>query len=131
MFPGWVVMIRGGYGDDMTSRILLVEDDPLVAMMIEGFLEAVDRQITGTEETTAGALARISSEDFDAAIIDVHLANGETSEPIAEALRARNIPFVVMTGDAAAIGRDYAGAPVLRKPFAIACLEAALTQIGA
>ena len=83
----------------MTSKILIVEDDPLVAIMIEGFLDALGYELAGCEGSLGGALARLASSDFDAVILDVHLANGETSEAVGKALREADIPFVVATGD--------------------------------
>lgn len=102
----------------MLMNILVVEDDPFVAMMIEDYLELLGRKTVAVVEDVAGALSAIADRPIDAAILDVHLAGGETSEPIAAALSAKNIPFLVCTGGftapAAAI---YAGRPMLIKPF--------------
>jgi DNA-binding response OmpR family regulator len=114
----------------MTSRILIVEDDPLVAIMIEGFLDVLGYELAGCEGSLGGALARLASSDFDAVILDVHLANGETSEPIGEALREEGIPFIVTTGDDIAVGSKYGASPLLRKPFALDAFAAALAKIG-
>lgn len=113
----------------MARRILLVEDDPLVAMMIEGYLEALGHETAASAESVAAALAQIAAGKFDAAILDVHLANGETSEPVAEALRAAGIGFVVATGDRQAMSPAFTGVPRLPKPFTIASLEAALDSL--
>ena len=114
----------------MTSRILIVEDDPLVAMMIEGFLDALGCDPAGCEGSVAGALARLASPDFDAVILDVHLANGETSEAVGKALREAEIPFIVATGDGGAARSGFEGAAVVRKPFTLDALAAALASIG-
>ncbi len=112
----------------MQSRILIVEDDPLVALMLEGFLAALDRQALGPVDSVQAALAQLDEGNIDAAIVDVHLANGETSEPVAEALAARGIPFIVATGGfIAPPGPVFAGRPVLRKPFTMASFEQALS----
>ncbi len=128
----WLPMSAGelGYGLKMTSRILIVEDDPLVAIMIEGFLDVLGYELVGCEGSLGGAIARLASSDFDAVILDVHLANGETSEPIGEALREGGIPFIVTTGDDIAVGSKYGASPLLRKPFALDAFAAALAQIG-
>lgn len=121
---------RAGVGlkQGMQSRILIVEDDPLVAMMLEGFLEALDRQALGPVDSVQAALARLDEGNIDAAIVDVHLANGETSEPVAEALGAGSIPFIVTTGGfIAPPGPVFAGRPVLLKPFTMASFEQALS----
>lgn len=114
----------------MTSRILIVEDDPLVAMMIEGFLDALGCELAGCEGSLAGALARLASPDFDAVILDVHLANGETSEAVGKALREADIPFVVATGGGGAARSGFGEAAVVRKPFTLDALAAALASIG-
>jgi CheY-like chemotaxis protein len=102
----------------MLVNILVVEDDPLVAMMLEDYLELLGRNTVAVVENVAGALAAIADRPIDAAILDVHLSGGETSEPIAAALSTKNIPFLVCTGGftapAAAI---YASRPLLIKPF--------------
>jgi len=113
----------------MKSRILVVEDDPLVAIMLEGYLDALDRQVVGCAEDIAGALRLIAGQGFEAAIIDVHLANGETSERVAVTLKAANIPFIVTTGSGANEEPAYVGAPLLTKPFTLSSLEAALAEI--
>lgn len=114
----------------MTSKILIVEDDPLVAIMIEGFLDALGYELAGCEGSLGGALARLASSDFDAVILDVHLANGETSEPIAEALREGGIPSIVTTGDGIAVGSKFGASPLLRKTFALDAFAAALAKIA-
>jgi CheY-like chemotaxis protein len=114
----------------MLSRILIVEDDPLVAMMLEGYLEALDRETAGSAEDVAGALAAVAECKFDAAIIDVHLANGETSEPVAAALKAADIPFIICTGSGVNADPSYAGAPFLTKPVTLTRLEEALSSLS-
>lgn len=117
-----------GLKQGMQSRILVVEDDPLVAMMLEGFLEALDRQAFGPVDSVQAALAQLDEGNIDGAIVDVHLANGETSEPVAEALAAKGIPFILTTGGfIAPPGPVFAGRPVLLKPFTVSSLEKALS----
>lgn len=113
----------------MHKSVLIVEDDPLVAIMLEGYLDAIGRQTAGCAQDAASALACIADLSFDAAIVDVHLASGETSEPVAAVLKAANIPFVVTTGSGIISDPAYGGAPLLAKPFTLASLEAALSQL--
>ena len=110
------------------TRILLIEDDPLVAMMLEGCLDALGIELAGSATGVNEALAAIERGQFDAALVDVHLANGETSDPIAIELRARGIPFLVMTGTLTVGGPAFAGAPLLTKPFTLASFRAALVR---
>ena len=71
----------------MMIRVFLVEDDPLVAMMLEGYLDVLGHEIVATAATVAEALDLVAKRDFDLAILDVHLADGKTSEAVASALR--------------------------------------------
>ena len=76
------------------QRILIVEDEPLIAMMLEDFLEILERQLAGVADNVADALALIASGGVDGAILDVNLRGGEKSWPVADALAAQGLPFV-------------------------------------
>lgn len=107
-------------------RVLIVEDEILVAMLLEDMLRDLGCQIVATTARQAEALSVIAGETVDAAILDVDLA-GEPSFPIAEALAAKAIPYVFSTGYAAAdLPADFRSAPVLPKPFGSADLTAVL-----
>lgn len=82
-------------------HILIVEDDPLVALMLEGYLDALGYGLAGSAKSNAAALELVEKDQFDAAIIDIHLANGEISGPVASALRTAGKPFLVLTGQLA------------------------------
>lgn len=115
----------------MTSRVLLVEDEPLIAMMLEDFLDALDRQCAGTADSVAAALPIVEAGGIDCAILDVNLRSGEKSWPIAEALAARDIPFVFATGGADdMIADQFRGRPVLQKPFTMDGVEKALDALA-
>jgi CheY-like chemotaxis protein len=112
------------------QRILIVEDEPLIAMMLEDFLDALDREVAGTADNVAAALALIGQGGIDAAILDVNLRAGETSWPIADALAAGDIPFILATGGSGdAIADAHKGRPVLAKPFTLAGVEKALDNL--
>lgn len=106
-------------GDGKTGtqrRILLVEDEALVAMMMNDLLEELDFAVTGPKQNLQEALAAARDEHFDAAILDVNVA-GQTIYPVATALMARGVPFAFVTGyDATGIDPRFAGVPVLQKP---------------
>ena len=109
------------------QRILIVEDEPLIAMMLEDFLETLDRQIAGTVDTVADALARLADGGFDGAILDVNLRGGETCWPFADALAEAGIPFVLATGGGGDMIADgHRHRPVLSKPFTMDGVERAL-----
>ena len=115
----------------MLRRFLIVEDDPIVALMIEGYLDLLNLEAVGVAGNIATSLQKVSELGFDAAIIDVHLADGETSAPIAEALNAANIPFIVTTGGfRSPPDPAYDNHPVLPKPFTMMAFEAAIAAIS-
>jgi CheY-like chemotaxis protein len=114
----------------MNKHILVVEDDALVALMLEGYLDALGHTTVAVVETVAAALKHVAVRNFDTAIVDVHLANGETSGPVADALRRASIPFLVTTGSLTAIDDPaLASAPLIAKPFLLASLAAALAEL--
>jgi CheY-like chemotaxis protein len=112
----------------MRSRnILVVEDEPLIAMMLEDFLDSLGHQVVGTAETVSEALERIDGGGIDVAIIDVHLKGGEHVWPVADRLAEAGIPFVLATGGHIEPPPDrHAGAPVLSKPYTIDAIDPVL-----
>lgn len=117
--------------DTMPGHILIVEDDPLVAMMFEEYLDVLGCDVAGSVETVSSAIFRITAGSIDAAILDVHLANGETSEPVAAVLSAMQIPYIVTTGGFNnKVEAAYGDAPILRKPFTLTSLSEALAKLG-
>lgn len=110
------------------ARILLIEDEALVAMLLEDML--VDRGCTvaAVAHYLEDALARIrdSALVFDAAILDLNL-NGEVTFSVAEALAARGTPFVFATGyGPGGLPHIWRGRPTLQKPFTANDVAAAL-----
>jgi CheY-like chemotaxis protein len=106
--------------------ILIVEDEPLISMMLEDFLESLGHRIAGTVETVQDALAKAEEGGFDVAIVDVHL-KGEHVWPVADRLREKGIPFILATGGHTTPPPAlHADAPVLAKPYTIDAIEPAL-----
>ncbi|MBX9701188.1 MAG: response regulator [Acetobacteraceae bacterium] len=99
-------------------RILVVEDEALVAMLVEDALLDAGASVLGPAATVAEALALLGREaPPDAAVLDLNLA-GETSTPVADALAARGLPFVIATGyGASGLPPGHADVPVLAKPY--------------
>jgi two-component sensor histidine kinase/DNA-binding response OmpR family regulator len=98
-------------------RVLLVEDEALVAMMIQECLGDFGYQVIGPISTATEAAARAKDGNFEAAVLDINLGDGAVY-PIAEALTARGVPFVFVTGyDAESVDARFRGVPVLQKPI--------------
>ena len=98
-------------------RILIVEDELLVAMMAEELLVERGWEVAATVGWLDEALALASSIAIDAALIDVNL-NGKSSFPIAEMLDGRGVAIVFATGyGAAGLPERWRSRPVLQKPF--------------
>lgn len=113
------------------TRILVVEDEPLIAMMLEDFLDALDRTAVGCADSVASAIELIDAGGIDAAILDVNLRGGELSWPIADALAAADIPFVIATGGSGdSIAEAHRGRPILSKPFTLDAVDKALNGLG-
>lgn len=79
------------------KRVLVVEDDYLVASWLTGVLEQWGCRVVGPAATVAEALRLVEAGGFDGAILDVNL-RGEQSGPVAEALDARGTPYFFLTG---------------------------------
>lgn len=116
-------------GDLAPIRVLLVEDEPLVAMMLTDMIAEIGATLAAPFERLAPALdfARDQRAAFDVAIVDMNLA-GERAEPLADLLHAAGCPFILSTGYGAADKARWPNAPVLPKPFDIAQLETAIGQ---
>lgn len=99
-------------------RVILVEDEPLVAMMMEDLLTDLGCEVAGSFGSLGAALKWLSSQDAlpDGAVLDVNLGGGETVFPLAEALRARGVPFVFATGYGVLPSGDYPDTPLIHKP---------------
>ncbi|MBV8612228.1 MAG: response regulator [Acetobacteraceae bacterium] len=98
-------------------RVLLVEDEALVAMLIEDYLDALGCELVGVASRLDEALAKARAPDIDLAVVDVNLA-GAMSYPVARALRARGVPLVFTTGyGRVGVPEELRAAPVLAKPF--------------
>ena len=110
-------------------RLLVVEDELLVSMLIEEILGELGATVAGPYGRLADGLAAAKAERFDGAILDLNLA-GESAEPLADLLLARGVPFVFITGyQRESIDRRYANVPVLQKPIDAAALESVLLTL--
>ena len=110
-------------------RILVVEDEALVAMLVEDALLDAGAEVVGPVATVMEALALLRGQLPEAAVLDLNLA-GETSTPVADELARLGVPFVVATGYGAdGLPPGHANVPVLAKPYDPADLTAALSRL--
>ena len=109
-------------------KVLLVEDEAIIAMTAEDMLEELGCTVAATATNIEEAFACVEQRDFDVALLDINL-NGQQSLPVAAVLTQNGTPFVFTTGyGAAGSGADYADVPLVTKPYQIADLEAAIGQ---
>lgn len=111
-------------------RILIVEDDVLIGMMLVDIFDALGlpepAQATSNEE----ALALIAAEPLVGALVDINLGE-EKGWPVADALATMGIPFAFTSGGGDVIPPAHAGRRLITKPFRIGDIEAALREFGA
>jgi len=101
----------------MPLRVLVVEDEALVAMLIEDMLIELGFEIIGPAMRLESALRMAMDESFDLAVLDVNLAN-EQSFPVANVLQDRGIPFLFATGyGLRGLDERYKQIVTLQKPF--------------
>jgi CheY-like chemotaxis protein len=109
------------------KRILLVEDEFIVAAMAEDMLSELGATVIGPANTIAKALDLAKRCAIDAAVLDVNM-NGDRIDPVAEVLRARRIPMVFATGYGAGAFEPGHEASVLDKPYGQEQLADALAR---
>lgn len=111
-------------------RVLVVEDEMLVALFIADALAGAGCEVVGMTARIDEALALIDDGSVDMAVLDVNLGRGCTSFPIADALATRDIPFLFSTGyGAQPLGQSYPDRSVLTKPFREEELVRALSDL--
>jgi CheY-like chemotaxis protein len=107
------------------KKIMVLEDEAIVAMMIEDMLGELGAQVVGPASTVDEALRIIELHRFDAALLDIQVLGG-TSEAVAQSLSERNVPFVFASGYSAHPSPRFPNAILLQKPYRIDALETAL-----
>ena len=111
-------------------RILVVEDEYLIASEVKRWLQAAGSEVLGPVPSVDQALDLIEDDHVDAAVLDVNLGDGDTAYPIAARLGSLGVPFLFATGDVRVIGAAAEqGRPRLEKPFLEAELVRALTKL--
>ena len=102
----------------MPSKVLVVEDESLVAMLVEDLLLDLGFEVVGPAANAAQAIALALSRNLDFALLDVNLGEGQDSFGVADMLRVRRVPFAFVTGyGAGGVRPDLRDAPVISKPI--------------
>jgi len=109
------------------KRILLVEDEVIIAMMLEDMVTDLGGIPVGPATTKEYGMKLAEDELLDAAILDVNLGDYPSTD-IADILARRNVPFILATGYGAGTSNAH-GVPVLQKPYLVADLESTFTKI--
>ncbi|AOA72968.1 response regulator [Stenotrophomonas rhizophila] len=113
----------------MSPRVLVVEDESLIAMLVEDGLETLGYEVVGPVGTVDAALRIVEQTPFDLALLDINLG-GKQSFPIAEALESRGIPYVFLTGyDRSSLPLAFQHRFGLQKPFRMSALQQALEKL--
>jgi CheY-like chemotaxis protein len=97
--------------------ILIVEDEPFIALTLEDMLDELGFALAGTVSQVSDALQLVEREPIDCALLDVNLGS-EKIDPVADLLAQRGCPFIFTTGyGRSGIPNGHAERPVLQKPF--------------
>ena len=110
----------------MSLRVLIVEDEMTIALLLEEMVEELGHQVAGLAMRLPQAVELASTRALDLAILDVNL-DGHMSYPVAEVLAGRGVPYVFATGyGSAGIEPDYRHGTIIKKPYAMADIRAAI-----
>lgn len=111
-----------------THNVLIVEDEPLISMMLEDVLDALGHTVVGICDTVPDALKRVEEGGFDLAILDVNL-KGDHVWPVADRIREMGIRLIIATGGhVEAPPAAHAAATQLAKPYAMDAVPKAIAQ---
>jgi DNA-binding response OmpR family regulator len=110
-------------------RILVVDDEPLISMLIEGWLNELGCEVVGPVRSVEDGLDLAGKAELDAAILDVNLA-GQNSFSVANVLKLRGIPFAFATGDSGVDkASGFADPILLNKPFMFEDVKAVVGKL--
>ncbi len=110
-------------------RVLIVEDEAVIAMALEMFLEELGAQVVATAGNVQDALQKATCEDFDLAFLDINL-NGQKAHVLPGVLQRRHKPFAFVTGYGdEGVLEAHADAPVVAKPFSRGAISTALETL--
>lgn len=112
-------------------KILIVEDEALLALELEAEVEAAGHSVVGQAMNRDAAIALVEQQTPEFAFVDVHLTDGPTGIDVGRHLSERGIPFVFVTGNIKRIPEDFVGAfGAIEKPYTMNGLQNALEYNG-
>ena len=107
-------------------RVLVVEDEALVALQLEDMLSELGCRVVGPASRIGQGLDLLSTETVDAAVLDLNVA-GELVYPVAKSLADQGLPFIFVTGyGASGVAPDYRDRQILQKPILLGQLRKAM-----
>lgn len=107
-------------------RVVVVEDEVLIGMVLEDILDMLGCVLTGSAATMEEAWRVVEANEFDVAILDVNIGS-DPIFPLADVVRERGVPVIFATGSLPdSLPERFADCPVLEKPYVYAGVEAAL-----
>jgi CheY-like chemotaxis protein len=109
-------------------HVLVVEDDPIIALDVKATLESAGATVIGTAYRVAQAVALLDAE-FDVAVLDFRL-EAETAKPIADKLLRRGVPFLFYTSSRGHPQMAFPGVPIIEKPAYPDALVAAVKRLA-
>lgn len=113
------------------KAIFIVEDEPMIGLMLEDFLDSLGYSVAGNADSLITACRQARMGGFDAAILDVNLG-GDMVWPAADILMERGVPFLFVSGGSSEDMPDrFADCPRLEKPFTMVNVEQALEHLFA
>ena len=108
------------------KRVLVVEDESMIRMLLEGMLEDLGHSVAAEAGAIEEALKLAKEAAFDVAVLDVNL-NNRPITPVAEVLVERGLPFIFASGyGQRGVPEAYRNSPVLQKPFQVEALAKAI-----
>jgi DNA-binding NarL/FixJ family response regulator len=115
--------------ENTQSRILIVEDEPLIAMELEELVQELGCEAVGPAGDVPTALRLLADRELDAAVLDIKI-NGDTSFTIADELLRLGKPWIFTTGcDAEVLDGHYSDVPLVIKPFSREDVSALITEM--
>lgn len=121
-----------GNGTTSGLRVLVLEDEILVSMLLQDMLGELGYATVGPAPNVGDALELVEHEEIGAALLDLNLSEGGSGYAVADALAARDIPFAFVTGYGRTALRDpYRNRPILQKPFQMEALRRMLASLAA